>query len=245
MASVDFSDEGIAEFTMDMVERRLHPKQFLRVWIHTHPNMSARPSSVDEETFARVFEHSDWAVMAIVSKSGSEYCRLQMNATLRRNEEIDMDVDYSEGFKGTDHEAWKEEYDDKVTSGCLYTVVKGGHSAAWYDDDYDMPHVPGRVLHNGHTGPATHQVASGAALVNRGKQADSAELWPSEGYRSQRIKDLEDSMQLCGITCLDTDDDADMDALEARSGYSNWDIKQIQGWIEDREEIGYDPATGV
>jgi hypothetical protein len=52
-------------------------------------------------------------------------------------------------------------------------------------------------------------------------------------------------MQLCGITCLDTDDDADMDALEARSGYSNWDIKQIQGWIEDREEIGYDPATGV
>ena len=67
--SVAFDDAAVAEFFDQQVDRGLRPEQFARIWIHTHPGDCPLPSLVDEETFARVFGRSDWAVMFIRARS--------------------------------------------------------------------------------------------------------------------------------------------------------------------------------
>ena len=63
VVSVGFDDMAVAEFFDEMVDAGHRPEQFARIWIHTHPGESAEPSSMDEETFERVFDACDWAVM--------------------------------------------------------------------------------------------------------------------------------------------------------------------------------------
>ena len=43
------------------------------------PDDCPSPSSVDEETFARVFGGCDWAVMFILARGGATYARLRFN----------------------------------------------------------------------------------------------------------------------------------------------------------------------
>ena len=80
VASVEFADSAVADFFDQQVDGGLSPAQFARIWVHTHPGNSPMPSSVDEETFARVFGQSDWAVMFILAQHGQTSCRLQLNA---------------------------------------------------------------------------------------------------------------------------------------------------------------------
>jgi len=87
-----------------------------RVWIHTHPGSSAQPSRVDEETFARVFGRSDWAVMAILAQGGQTYARLQFAAGPGGSLRIPVKVDFSSPFGGSDWQAWEREYADTVRS---------------------------------------------------------------------------------------------------------------------------------
>ena len=54
-------------------------EQFGRIWVHTHPGNCPQPSSVDEETFARVFGRTDWAVMFILARGGQSYARLRFH----------------------------------------------------------------------------------------------------------------------------------------------------------------------
>ena len=75
--SVNFDDAAVADFFDRQVDCGLLPAQFARIWIHTHPGHSAEPSSVDEETFVRVFGQTDWAVMFILAQEGATYARLQ------------------------------------------------------------------------------------------------------------------------------------------------------------------------
>ena len=56
-------DEAVSVFFEDQVDLGRKPEQFFRLWCHTHPGDSPDPSSIDEETFARVFGRCDWAVM--------------------------------------------------------------------------------------------------------------------------------------------------------------------------------------
>ena len=67
LVSVAFDDESVADLFDELVDEGLRPEQFARVWIHTHPGDSAHPSGVDEETFARCFGTTDWAVMFILA----------------------------------------------------------------------------------------------------------------------------------------------------------------------------------
>lgn len=130
--TVEFDDDDVADFMMDMVEDGLKPEQFMRIWIHTHPSMSATPSGTDEETFDRVFSKCDWAVMAIVSDTGSQYCRLQINGgPFPGAFDIPIEVDFSTyEFPASDTEAWKKEYDDNVTE-CVFTYTGGYHGYNW------------------------------------------------------------------------------------------------------------------
>lgn len=77
--TVAFDDSAVADYFDFCVDQGLKPAQFGRCWVHTHPGSSALPSGTDEETFRRVFGSSDWAIMAILSRTGRTYARLQIN----------------------------------------------------------------------------------------------------------------------------------------------------------------------
>ena len=80
--SVSFDDEAVADYFEDQVEVGRVPEQFGRIWLHSHPGDSPRPSSIDEETFQRVFGRCQWAVMFIVARGGGSYARLRFSVGL-------------------------------------------------------------------------------------------------------------------------------------------------------------------
>jgi len=129
-ASVDFKDEDVANFAMDMAEAGLEPMEFMRIWIHTHPHMSAAPSATDEETFNRAFGGCDWAVMAIVSKTGDRYCRIQLNNGPVSGVyiKIPIEVDFtSYNFHASSTENWKKQYENKVTKKSFVYSGRGNY----------------------------------------------------------------------------------------------------------------------
>jgi hypothetical protein len=110
VVSVMFDDVAVAEFFDQQIDAGRTPEQFGRIWIHTHPGDCARPSGTDEETFARVFGRSDWAVMAIVACGGQSYARLRFSVGPGGERLLPIEVDYRNSFSAADHEAWSDEY---------------------------------------------------------------------------------------------------------------------------------------
>lgn len=94
-ASVEFDDTAVAEYYDRCVDQGLHPKQFGRIWIHTHPGSSPQPSGTDERTFARVFGRCDWSVMFIMSRTGRTYARLNFSAGPGGSQLLAAEVDWS------------------------------------------------------------------------------------------------------------------------------------------------------
>jgi proteasome lid subunit RPN8/RPN11 len=78
--SVRLLDEAVADHFEAMYDRGVPPSQCGRIWCHTHPGVSARPSNTDEATFARSFGACDWAVMMILARGGARYARLTFRA---------------------------------------------------------------------------------------------------------------------------------------------------------------------
>ena len=112
--SVDFHDEAVADFFETQVDLGRKPEQFARLWLHTHPGDCPKPSMTDEETFERVFGRCDWAVMFILARTGKTYARLRFNVGPRGDVLIPAQIDYGQTFKGSDHAAWLEEYEQNV-----------------------------------------------------------------------------------------------------------------------------------
>ena len=110
IASISLDDQAIADHFDAQVDVGRKPEQFFRLWLHTHPGSSATPSSVDEETFARVFGTCDWAVMCVLAQEGKTYARLRFNVGPGGNVVIPVCVDYSLPFGPSDHEDWEAEY---------------------------------------------------------------------------------------------------------------------------------------
>ena len=109
--TVKFEDEGVADFTENMFEDGIHPRQCLRIWWHTHPGHSATPSFVDEETFEKVFGKCNWSIMFILAKGGEHYARLQLRGDIEGSVilpvQVQRDVYYDP--------EWGKEYDSFVT----------------------------------------------------------------------------------------------------------------------------------
>tara|TARA_R100001480_G_scaffold153294_1_gene156241 strand:+ start:76 stop:858 length:783 start_codon:yes stop_codon:yes gene_type:complete len=110
LAHVAFVDDAVANFFDDQVDAGLHPEQFGRIWIHTHPGDCPLPSPTDEKTFDRVFGRSDWAVMFILARTGQTYARLKFNVGPTAEYEIPVKRDYSHAFAGCDPDQWEDEY---------------------------------------------------------------------------------------------------------------------------------------
>ena len=121
MVSVNFDDKAVADYFDHCVDQGLKPAQFARLWVHCHPGASALPSGTDEETFRRVFGSTDWAVMAILSREGHSYARLQVNAGPGAQCLLRWRVDWeswpaelTENSLADHREAWHQEYEENV-----------------------------------------------------------------------------------------------------------------------------------
>ena len=117
--SVRFDDEAVADFFDRQVDKGRHPRQFARIWVHTHPCDCARPSGTDEQTFARCFGRADWAVMFILACGGETYARLRFNVGPGGELEIPNEVDFSLPFAAAEQEAWEQEFQANVAGGLL------------------------------------------------------------------------------------------------------------------------------
>ena len=129
IASIALDDQAIADFFDAHVDAGRQPEQFFRLWLHTHPGSSPTPSSIDEETFARVFGRSDWAVMCIVAQDGKTYTRLRFNIGPGGEVVIPVRVDYSVPFGTSEQEAWAAEYKANIKAAAL------SHGLV-FDDEY-------------------------------------------------------------------------------------------------------------
>ena len=113
--TVKFDDSSVADHFDDQVDQGRMPEEFARIWIHTHPGESPYPSRTDEETFARCFGKSDWAVMFILARGGETYARLRFNTGPGSELILPAAIDYRQPFAGTDVPAWKAEYNQMVS----------------------------------------------------------------------------------------------------------------------------------
>jgi hypothetical protein len=121
--TVCFDDLSVADYFEDCAEAGIQPARCGRIWIHTHPGSSPEPSSVDEETFSRVFGSCDWAVMAIVARGGDCYARLSFSAGPGGSTIIPIEVDWRrlshdlverEGRLDELFSGWMDEYGSKI-----------------------------------------------------------------------------------------------------------------------------------
>ena len=113
-ASVAFDDTAVADLFETQVDAGRRPEQFARIWLHTHPGDSPMPSSVDEETFDRVFGLCDWAIMFVLARGGKTYARLRFNVGPGGAAVIPVEVDFGTCFGAADHAAWESEYQANI-----------------------------------------------------------------------------------------------------------------------------------
>jgi proteasome lid subunit RPN8/RPN11 len=112
--SVVFDDAAIADFFDEMTDAGLSPENFARIWIHTHPGNSPQPSLMDLRTFASCFGRCDWSVMMILAEDDSTFARLQFRAGPGGSIDLKTRVTYDQPFDGSDHDAWRAEYEESV-----------------------------------------------------------------------------------------------------------------------------------
>jgi hypothetical protein len=122
--SVAFEDESVADFFDRQVDAGIAPARCGRLWLHTHPGNCPQPSMTDEETFARVFGRTDWAVMFILARGGESYARLRFNVGPGGSLTLPVEIDYRWAFGPSDHDAWQEEYAANVEAAQPPAVIR-------------------------------------------------------------------------------------------------------------------------
>ena len=130
--TVRFDDASVAELFDDQVDQGRRPEQFGRIWVHTHPGLSAMPSSVDETTFRNVFGRCDWSLMFILARGGASYARLQFRTGPGASLRLPVRIEWGRPFDGTDECGWQTEYELCVRS------FDELHGAPLFDDPCEV-----------------------------------------------------------------------------------------------------------
>lgn len=138
LASVVFDDASVADYFDRQVDAGVSMARCGRVWLHTHPGDSPQPSMTDEQTFARVFGHTDWAIMFVLARGGRTYARLRFHVGPGGDIELPVQVDYAQPFAASDHEAWLAEYQANVDFFQLVALSPSEPAASRdpFDDDW-------------------------------------------------------------------------------------------------------------
>jgi hypothetical protein len=120
-AFVEFDDEDVNQYLVDQTNAGHEPHHCMRIWLHTHPGNSASPSGTDENCFKEAFGNCNWAVMFILAKGGTVYCRVRFNIGPGCTKECKVVVDYETmPFRGVDIDTvkdWELEYCRNVRVG--------------------------------------------------------------------------------------------------------------------------------
>jgi proteasome lid subunit RPN8/RPN11 len=156
--TVAFDDEAVADLFDQMVDVGIPPERFARVWLHTHPGASVEPSGTDEETFHRVFGGCDWAVMAILGRTGNTFARLTFNSGPGGSLNLPVHVDWSDWVASAHLLAeqvtlWEQQYVERVEStawGWPDEIVRQGDPSVAFlfgdpNDPFWEPHFPGEA----------------------------------------------------------------------------------------------------
>lgn len=123
----DLDTGDIAEYMERMMDAGLMPWMYANILIHTHPGNCPKPSGDDETNFRKAFSRPDWAIMLIVAQDDSVYCRLKLNIGPGTEKLLKVQVDFSQNFRASDHQAWTEEYQKKVIKQQF--LMTGEHKA--------------------------------------------------------------------------------------------------------------------
>lgn len=132
--TVSFDDTAVADFFDIQSEQGRLPQQFARMWIHTHPGNSAAPSSVDEETFARVFSNCDFSMMFILARGGQYYSRINFSNPSAGWAELPVEVDFAQQFPAANHAAWEKEFLANVKEHKAAAILD-----SWGEKDFLSP----------------------------------------------------------------------------------------------------------
>lgn len=154
-ASVKFADEAVANYFEDQVDLGRKSQQFARIWLHTHPGDCPKPSMTDENTFQRVFDGCDFAIMCIIAQGNQSYAQVRFNVGPGGQILIPVQVDYSEPFEGSNHKAWHQEFKENVQEEVFQRIAKTsqqdifGGDVVPYDfmDEFEQMDIDERQLY--------------------------------------------------------------------------------------------------
>ena len=239
-ATVELDGQSLLDYRADCRRNGLSEKHSFRVWIHTHPAMSAKPSGTDETTYAELFTGADWGIMLILSKTEDTYARVRYGGDGPQADAIlDIEIDYGATFAASDQDAWEAEYWSAVTIK-TYTrtattgVWKQGRKqkyvdGKWVDDTNNATEkwvgntwVPDKAVTPASEILATFPPAIGTGWQGAAKarqasaeaesEAESEAVALFNAKRDSRIR-IEDALQ-ADADALQADADADADAAE-------------------------------
>lgn len=118
--STEMDDEAVGKYFDAQVNAGRQPREFARIWIHTHPGFSAEPSNGptgDENTMENVFADADWRIMVIVANRGVISARMDhvvmggMVIKIPLTPHIDW---IHRDFGKSDHDAWRDEFNNNI-----------------------------------------------------------------------------------------------------------------------------------
>jgi len=115
-SSVDIDDEDIGRYFDEQVNRGKQPKDFARIWIHTHPDGVTQPSGVDTNTQESGLGGASWTIMMVVVGEGAiARIRVIPFGNYATEGEIPVRIDWTERpFGGSDFEGWGREFDKNI-----------------------------------------------------------------------------------------------------------------------------------
>jgi len=104
---VSLDGPGVADYFDQQVDLGRQPREFARIWFHTHPGPCARPSLTDRTTFGQAFGHTADAVMLIFARCGRTFAQVRSHGELWP---LRVNVDFRRDFRGSSFPEWERAY---------------------------------------------------------------------------------------------------------------------------------------
>jgi hypothetical protein len=238
--TVDFDDEGLEDYMMANIAAGRSPRDFFRVWAHTHPGDSPHPSGTDEKTNLECFSGADWNVMLILAKGGDTYARLTVRSSSCTMSKILRVTQNHNAWKSAvmDTVAWDAELAANLRrpAPSNYASSTITPAASWLDpEDKESIH---HIYKNGNTGVRTWMRAAHPDMKERFDATDANDCLTVPKPNFDDNEDWDPSWnhdQPLGLTPL-YDDDTD------EWGHLNLKLcePEVQTWYDEKvEEASY------
>lgn len=227
-ATVELDTEDSGKFVERMLDEGLAPWQCQNIWIHTHPGNCPEPSGTDKDNFKKNFSHPNWAVFFILANGGQTWCEVQFNVGPTCRVTCEHSVVYEGNFRGTDKEAWQEEYKKNVTKQKWnFKTPTMGYVMPKKSDNKDELFASMERASDGCPNADLHSVAAWLSKCGFSDQ----EIVDYEGH-SLGCPDMERDLLSQDMPCWDSQNEDDM----------FWEDGRVWFWDQESDEFYlYDP----